>query len=334
VYLNDWYSQCQPGTSPPPTTSITTTTSTTTGSPPTGTGLNARFVSHGKLFWGSCADPNTLGNSLNVQVLQQHFGQVTPENSMKWDSIESSQGNFNFGNADQLVNWAQSNGKLIRGHTFVWHSQLPGWVSSINNKNTLSSVMQNHISTLGGRYAGKIYAWDVINEMFNEDGSYRSSVFYNVIGIDFVRLAFQYARAADSQAKLYINDYNLDSANSKVAGVVNLVNQVNSNYPGTIDAIGTQMHLSGGQGGSAASAINALAQTGLDVAITELDIAGAPSSDYVAVANACLNNAHCVSITSWGVSDANSWRSGSTPLLFDNNFNPKPALNAILQALG
>ncbi|KAF9049215.1 putative endo-1,4-beta-xylanase C [Hymenopellis radicata] len=280
--------------------------------------LNGKFVAKGKKFWGSCADSNTLDISQNVAILQSDFGQVTPENSMKWDATEPSQNSFSYTGADALVNWATTNNKLIRGHTLVWHSQLPSWVSSIGDAASLTSVIQNHISNLAGRYAGKLYGC----EIFNEDGSLRSSVFSNVLGEDFVTIAFTAARAADSTAKLYINDYNLDSANAKVQGMVSLVQRVNGGGTTLIDGIGTQMHLS------------RLAASGVsEVAITELDIAGGAASDYTAVVNACLAVSKCVAITSWGVSDANSWRASTTPLLFDNNYQPKAAYDAVIAAL-
>ncbi|KAF7441115.1 hypothetical protein PC9H_001464 [Pleurotus ostreatus] len=332
TYSNDYYSQCLPGAAPPaPTSNPPSSPTSVPGPAPTGgagSGLDGKFKAKGKKFWGSCADANTLNIAANVAVLKSDFGQVTPENSMKWDATENTRNSFTFGGSDTLVNWATTNGKQIRGHTLVWHSQLPGWVSSINDKATLTSVIQNHITNVAGRYKGKLYGY----EIFNEDGSLRSSVFSNVLGESFVTIAFQAARATDSTAKLYINDYNLDSNNAKVRGLVALVNRVNSANK-LIDGIGTQMHLGPGGAGGALAALTALAAAGTEVGITELDIQGAAPNDYTTVVQACLSTPACVAITSWGVSDTNSWRASSTPLLFDGNYRPKAAYNAVIQAL-
>lgn len=118
--------------------------------------IDALMKAKGKLYFGTCADQGRLTTGKNAAIIQANFGQVTPENSMKWQSIENTQGQYSWGQADYLVNWAVTNNKTIRGHTFIWHSQLAGWVSNIKDKAKLTSAIQTHINTIMTRYKGKI----------------------------------------------------------------------------------------------------------------------------------------------------------------------------------
>jgi endo-1,4-beta-xylanase len=297
--------------------------------------LGAQAATTGRYF-GTAVAAGRLGDSTYVSILDREFNMITPENEMKWDTTEPSRGNFNFGPADQIVSHAQAHGQRMRGHTLVWHGQLPGWVSSITDANTLRSVMDNHITQEMTHFRGKIYAWDVVNEAF-ADGStqHRGSVFQNVLGNGFIEEAFRTARAADPAAKLCYNDYNIEDWNAaKTQGVYGMVRDFKSRGV-PIDCVGFQSHFgSGGPPSNFQTTLSNFAALGVEVQITELDIAQASPTAYSNTVRACMNVSRCAGITVWGIRDSDSWRSGDSPLLFDAGGNKKAAYNAVLSALG
>ncbi|MDQ0604342.1 endo-1,4-beta-xylanase [Streptomyces canus] len=298
--------------------------------------LGAQAAQSGRYF-GTAVAAGKLGDGTYTGILDREFNQVTPENEMKWDTTERSRGSFNFGPADQIVNRATARGQRVRGHTLVWHSQLPGWVSSITDANTLRSVMNNHITTVANHYKGRIHSWDVVNEAFADGGSgqHRPSVFQNLLGDGFIEQAFRTARSADPAAKLCYNDYNIENwSAAKTQGVYRMVRDFKSRGV-PIDCVGFQAHFgTGGPPSSFQSTLSNFAALGVDVQITELDIAQAPASAYANSVRACMNVSRCTGITVWGIRDSDSWRSGENPLLFDRNGNKKAAYQAALTAMG
>lgn len=297
--------------------------------------LGAAAADSGRYF-GTAVAAGRLGDSTYSTILDREFNMITPENEMKWDTTEPSRGNFNFGPGDQIVGHATAHGQRMRGHTLVWHSQLPGWVSGIRDANTLRSVMNNHITTVMNHYKGKIYAWDVVNEAF-ADGStqHRSSVFQDVLGNGFIEEAFRTARATDPSAKLCYNDYNIENwSDAKTQGVYNMVRDFKSRGV-PIDCVGLQSHFgAGGPPSSFQTTLANFAALGVDVQITELDIAQASPTAYANTVQACMNVPRCTGITVWGIRDSDSWRSSDNPLLFSGNGSKKPAYDAVLSALG
>lgn len=298
--------------------------------------LGAAAAARGRTFASAVATGH-LGESAYTTTLDREFTGVTPENEMKWDATEPSRGAFRFTGGDAVVSHAQSHGQKVRGHTLVWHGQLPGWVSGIGSGSDLLAAMRSHIAGVAGHYRGKIAYWDVVNEAFNEDGTRRASVFQQRIGSSYIEEAFRAARAADGSAKLCYNDYNTDNENAKSDGVYAMVRDFKARGV-PIDCVGFQAHLSAGQNLSTQPAnLQRFAALGVDVNITELDVGGSGSAQantYSQVVRACLAVSRCTSITTWGVTDKYSWRSGSTPLLFDGNYAKKPAYSAVLQAFG
>jgi endo-1,4-beta-xylanase len=301
-------------------------------------------------YFGTALEAGRLGTPAYAQVAGTEFGVVTPGNEMKWDATEPSRGTFSFARGDQIVAFAQAHGQRVRGHTLVWHSQLPGWVSGGGfSAAELTAVMQSHIAGVAGHFAGKVFAWDVVNEPFNDDGTRRASVFQTTLGDGYVATALRAARAADPNAKLYVNDYNTDTVNAKSTAMYNLVRSLQQQGV-PIDGVGIQGHLILGQPPATLQQnIQRFADLGLDVALTELDIRmtlpataamlSQQAANYASVVNACLAVTRCVGITTWGVGDADSWVPGTFPgqgaaLLYDANYQPKPAYAAVATALG
>ncbi|CAG0935332.1 Exoglucanase/xylanase [Thermoflexales bacterium] len=293
----------------------------------------------------------TMSDAASYQeVARTEFNFMTPENSMKWDATEPSQNNFTFSQADQHVTFAQANNMRIHGHTLVWHTQLPSWVANGSwTSSSLTAAMNNHINRVMGHFVNKIYVWDVVNEAFNEDGSRRSSVFQNVIGNSYIEQAFRTARAADSTAKLVYNDYNIETVNSKSTAVYNMLADFkNRGVP--IDGVGLQMHLTNGglDYNSLATNMQRFAALGLEVYITEMDVRfPVPVSQtdlnnqatiYRNVTNRCLAQPACKALQVWGIPDKYSWVPDTfpgqgAPLLFDDNYNAKPAYYAVQSEL-
>ncbi|KAJ7472865.1 endo-1,4-beta-xylanase C precursor [Mycena galericulata] len=310
VASNAYYSQCLPGTSPPgSTTSKPSTTATTpaSGSASTSTAL-LNTVAKGnaaKLYFGSATDNSELTDAAYIAILSNsaEFGQITPANSMKWDTTEPSNGVFSFTQGDAIASFAKKNGQLLRGHNLAWYQQLP------------TLVLTTHVTTVVEHYAGQIYAWDVVND----DGTWRSFVFYQGLGTNYVSMALTAARAADPKAKLYINDYNIETAGAKATAMLNLVKELQAaKVP--IDGIGMESHLIVGEVPAASSFISNWEQftaLGIEIAVTELDIRmtlpatpallAQQKIDYQSVVSACKAVAKCVGVTIWDYTDKYSW---------------------------
>ncbi|HVU66119.1 MAG TPA: endo-1,4-beta-xylanase [Ktedonobacteraceae bacterium] len=297
---------------------------------------------------GVAVEANLLGNNAYTTIAQTQFDVVTPGNEMKWQTTEPSQGQFNFGPADQIVSFAQQHSMKIRGHTLVWYSQLANWVNSVPSSQILS-VMNNHITTEMTHFKGKIWYWDVVNEAFNEDGSRRSDVFQNEIGNAYIEDAFRTARAADSNAKLCYNDYNIEDMNSAKSQAVYAMVADFKNRGVPIDCVGFQSHFIVGQVPADFQAtLQKFANLGIDVQITELDDRmqtpasqanlNQQATDYANVAKACLAVSRCNDITIWGVGEPDSWIPSTfsgqgQALLYDSNYQPKAAYTSFLNAL-
>lgn len=229
-------------------------------------------------------------NQVEAAIIKDHFSSIVAENCMKAAELQPEEGRWFFDDADRLVALGQKNKQAIIGHCLVWHSQLPRWFTVDENGNDVSPEvlkerMRTHIHTVMSRYKGKIHGYDVVNEAFNDNGTYRNSKFYQILGKDFIRLAFEYAAEADPDAQLYYNDYSMHLP-KKCDAVVELVKELKAAGI-RIDAVGMQGHM-GMEGPSVEefeTSINKLAGVGVKVMVTEWDMSILPSPYHHTGAN-------------------------------------------------
>ncbi len=246
--------------------------------------LTLKEALEGKFYIGTALNTEQImeRDSNAVQVIKEQFNAIVAENCMKSMYLQPKEGEFYFDEADKFVDFGQQNNMFITGHTLVWHSQAPRWFFTDEegkdvSREVMIERMKNHIFTVAGRYKGKIKGWDVVNEAVLDDGTLRDSKFLQIIGPDYIRLAFEFAHEADPDAELYYNDYSM-ALPAKRQGVVDLVKSLQEQGV-RIDGIGMQGHLNM-QFPSLEEfekSLLAFSDLGVKVMITELDLSVLPS---------------------------------------------------------
>ena len=221
-------------------------------------------------------------DSMAHEIITRHFSAIVPENCMKSMYLQPREGVFHFDEADAFVRFGEEHNMHITGHCLIWHSQLPHWFLIDEEGHDVSPEvlrqrMKTHISTVVGRYKGRVKGWDVVNEAIMEDGSYRHSKFYDILGEEFIPLAFQYAHEADPDAELYYNDYNMYFPGKREA-VCRLVRELKDRGL-RIDAVGMQGHVDMLHPNleEFEASIKAFANAEVKVMITEFDMSALPS---------------------------------------------------------
>ncbi len=309
---------------------------------------------------------------VHADLLKKHFNSITSGNDFKWDATEPAEGTFRFTNADAQVSFAQANNIIVRGHTLLWHNQIPAWVftdpvtgatmqPSEANKALLTQRLQNHIRGVAGHFVGKLYAWDVVNEVIDENqpDCLRRSTWYNILGPQYLDIAFQTAREVDPNAKLFINEFN-SAFGSKRACYFNVVRDLKARGV-PVDGVGHQMHnnfeFPPVQG--FIDTINMFATLGVLQHVTEMDVniysgsanTSIPNYDEIPLDRHVRVGYHyrdyfeafkklkdkIQSVTVWGLADDNTWITSSgrvnAPLLFDDQLKKKFAYWGVIDPL-
>jgi endo-1,4-beta-xylanase len=312
------------------------------------------------LRFGTALIPQDIETPSYAAIASSQFSVVTPGNGMKWQIVEPEQGVFDWSQADQLVQFARANGQLVRGHTLTWHNQLPDWLTAGVANGSISAaqlrtLLHDHIITEVSRYRGRIWQWDVCNEFFTDTNPSTinpNDFWVSNLGTGVIADAFRWAHAADPNALLFYNDYNIggeDGTNAKSDAVYAFVRQLLSEGV-PIDGVGNQGHLDTQYGWNPQllqQDLERFASLGLKVAITEADVRTfvnnatdqvptanlalfAQPYEYSELLKAALAVPQCISFTVWGFTDSDSWVPGTFAgegyaAIYDVNQQPKAA---------
>lgn len=306
------------------------------------------------VFLGAAVQYQALQTDLQYRRLaSDKFNLLTPENDMKFGVIEQRQGTFDFSHADAIMAFAKANGLWVRGHTLVWGQDLPDWlVNGHFTRQQAMDILKTYILTVVGHFKGQVIAWDVVNEAM--DGSQLKNTFWlQTIGPDYIALAFEWAHQADPQAALFYNDWGDDEAGPKFDAILSMVNTLRS-QGAHVDGVGMETHIGFGstfKPEDVKTNMQRLKAAGLDVEVSEMDVqlGGLPGDTsaklqeqaniFGRMAAICMAAGNCRSFTVWGVCDRYTWlsqvvASPQQPLLFDANYQPKPAYATVVNALG
>jgi endo-1,4-beta-xylanase len=241
-------------------------------------------ATEGKFLFGVAVNMRQVNgvNPIESELIAKEFSAIVPENCMKPQPIEPEENKFFWDDADKFVAFGEKNKQIVTGHCLVWHSQTGRWMFVDADGNDVSPEvlkerMRKHIYAVVGRYKGRVRGWDVVNEAFEDNGKYRNSKFYQILGKDFIKYAFQFAHEADPNAELYYNDYNVETP-AKCDAIVQLVKDLKA-AGCRIDAVGSQshMHITSPTLEATEASFKKLKAAGVHILITEWDISILPS---------------------------------------------------------
>jgi len=270
----------------------------------------------------------------------REFNLVTPENSMKMDAINPLPGRYEFADVDNLLSFAKASDMDVHGHPIIWHRQLPDWILDVEPA-TLQGHMREYIDRLMNRYKDDIKIWDVVNEAIGDKGGFRDSIWYQAMGENYLDIAFKQARSIAPDATLLLNDFDIAFNGPKADTLFTLLDDLLArDVP--VDGVGFQLHVfaSFDQFDEMRQIFQQVADRGLDIYITELDVSmnmednvNIQAQVYKTIVELCLEQPRCKAIQTWGFTDQYSFREYFEPLMFDKNYQPKPAYEAIRNAL-